>query len=111
MSVYVAFLNPNNVVTQVVQSPDDGQDWCAIWMERQSCTCITTTKDGSTRNKYAQVGDIYHVGLDAFIGPSPYLSWVLDGVSWVAPTPRPDDGLVYGWDELTTSWVELTGPE
>lgn len=40
-------------------------------------------------------------------GPSPYLSWVLheSEAYWVAPTPMPDDGMMYSWDEETLSWV------
>ena len=30
---------------------------------------------------------------------------------WEPPTPRPDDGKSYIWDENTTSWVEIEPPE
>jgi hypothetical protein len=37
-----------------------------------------------------------------------YPSWVMDETNCVfePPTPRPDDGKIYNWDESTTSWVE-----
>ena len=45
---------------------------------------------------------------DAFIDPvRPFPSWTLNESSycWEAPTPRPDDGEDYDWDEDTQSWV------
>jgi hypothetical protein len=44
-----------------------------------------------------------------FAAPQPYGSWTLDeNYLWQPPTPMPDDGNVYEWDEDTTSWVEIT---
>lgn len=39
-----------------------------------------------------------------------YASWVFneETCSFDPPTPYPDDGNLYGWDEETTSWVEVT---
>lgn len=39
----------------------------------------------------------------------PFPSWVLrdDGLVYVAPVPRPQDGQRYRWDEPTLSWVLL----
>jgi hypothetical protein len=108
MSAYIAFLDSNNVVTQVIQSPDDGQDWAAIWEQQHNCTCIVTAKDNSIRNKYAEVGDTYYAEMDAFIGPSPYPSWSLNKATkrWEAPVAMPDDeDLIFEWDEGRGDWV------
>jgi hypothetical protein len=61
------------------------------------------------RKNYAGVGFSYDAQKDAFIPPKPYASWVLNETTclWEAPTPYPDDGGVYRWDEDTTSWVQL----
>ncbi len=52
-------------------------------------------------------GYTYDKTRDAFIPPQPYSSWLLneDTCQWDAPTPMPDDGKMYTWDEDTTSWV------
>jgi hypothetical protein len=42
-----------------------------------------------------------------FIPPQPYASWNLNGYTWEPPTPVPDDGNDYDWDEDTTSWVQV----
>jgi hypothetical protein len=38
-----------------------------------------------------------------------YPSWVFDETtcSFEAPTPHPNNGKKYHWDELTTSWIEV----
>jgi hypothetical protein len=61
------------------------------------------------RKNYAGVGFSYDAQKDAFIPPKPYASWVLNETTclWEAPTPYPDDGAIYRWDEDTTSWVQL----
>jgi len=59
------------------------------------------------RKNYAGIGYTYDSTRDAFIPPKPFESWVLDEFSclWNAPTPYPDDGKIYYWDETTQSWV------
>lgn len=39
-----------------------------------------------------------------FTPPQPFPSWQLVDYVWQPPTPRPDDGEDYWWDEETTSW-------
>ena len=43
-----------------------------------------------------------------FYAPQPYASWTLSQSTWLweAPTPYPNDGKIYNWDESTLSWVE-----
>lgn len=68
---------------------------------------IETSPTGSFRYNYAGVGYSYNAMRDAFIGPKPYPSWLLkeETCSWSAPTPCPEDGQLYVWDEATKSWV------
>ncbi len=58
------------------------------------------------RKNFAGIGYDYNASLDAFIPPKPYDSWVLNEETclWEPPTPYPDDGEMYQWDESTTSW-------
>jgi len=73
-----------------------------------------TSYNGNKRKNYAGIGDTYNAGLDAFVPPKPFNSWVLnnDTAQWDAPTPMPSDAGTgeppkrYSWDEATTSWVE-----
>lgn len=61
------------------------------------------------RKNYAGIGYTYDAQKDAFIPPKPFNSWVLDETSclWEAPTPYPDDGERYTWNETTTSWDQV----
>ena len=65
------------------------------------------------RKNYAGIGFTYDAARDAFYAPQPFPSWVLDEDTcyWGAPTPYPDDGKKYTWDEATLAWVEVTPPE
>jgi hypothetical protein len=68
-----------------------------------------TSYNGNIRKNYAGIGYVYDAVRDAFIPPKPYPSWVLkeDTCTWESTVPYPEDGNYYGWDEATTSWVEL----
>ena len=66
---------------------------------------VQTSYNGNRRHNYAGIG--YSWDGTGFAAPDPYPSWTLDATyQWQPPTPMPDDGKVYEWDEDTTSWVE-----
>lgn len=67
---------------------------------------IQTSYHASIRKNFAGLGFSYDEGRDAFIAPKPYASWQLDEAScqWQAPSPMPEDGKSYMWDEASLSW-------
>jgi hypothetical protein len=120
MMAHYAFLDENNIVTEVIVGKDEGEDgidWEAHYGAFRGQTCKRTSYntrggehlEGGTpfRKNYAGIGFSYDSGRDAFIPPQPYNSWVLneDSCLWFAPIPWPDDGKEYLWNEETTSWV------
>jgi hypothetical protein len=116
---HFAQLDSNNVVTQViVVGNSDTADANGVEKEHIGAAFCErlfggnwkqTSYNGSIRKNYAGVGFTYNAGLDAFVPPKPYASWVLnnDTAQWNAPTPMPTDDKKYSWDEATTSWVEM----
>jgi len=68
-----------------------------------------TSYNANFRKNYAGVGYTYDAGLDAFIPPQPFPSWILNTstIQWESPVPYPNDGKIYRWDEATVSWVEV----
>jgi hypothetical protein len=68
-----------------------------------------TSYNANFRKNYAGIGFTYDAGIDAFVPPKPYPSWVLNSntAQWEAPVPMPQDGKMYSWDEATQSWVEV----
>jgi hypothetical protein len=62
---------------------------------------------GRKRKNYAGIGYRYDKERDAFIPPQPYHSWQLneDTCLWESPTPYPQDGLYYQWNEEILNWV------
>ena len=117
---HFAQLNEENLVTQVIvvanqdTADQDGVENEAIGIE--FCTNLLggtwkqTSYNGNIRKNYAGIGYKYDATLDAFIPPQPFESWTLneETAQWEAPTPYPDDGKRYSWDEAATSWLEVT---
>ena len=66
------------------------------------------TYNNNIRKQYAGIGMTYDETNDVFIRPQPFPSWNLNSETfdWEAPTPYPDDGEVYIWNEDTESWDE-----
>ena len=61
--------------------------------------------DDGTRKNPGGIGYEYDSTRDAFIGPKPFTSWILDESTcgWEPPVARPDSGY-HTWNEGTTSW-------
>ena len=61
------------------------------------------------RKNYAGIGYTYDPARDAFIPPKPFPSWTLNEETcwWESPTPYPQDGEVYTWDEESKTWVVI----
>jgi hypothetical protein len=69
-----------------------------------------TSYNGTFRKNYAAIDDIYDENRDAFISPKPFASWLLNEntCQWEAPTPQPNDGKYYFWNEDKLKWVEIS---
>ena len=120
---HYAFLDSNNIVTEVIvgkNEGEDGVDWEQWYGDFRGQVCKRTSYNtiGNThsnggipyRGNYAGIGYTYRVDIDAFVPPQPYPSWTLDAnVIWQAPVAMPTDGKMYSWDEATTSWIEIQG--
>ena len=116
---HYAFLNDNNIVTEVIvgKDEDDNADlpegfdsWEAWYGDFRGQTCKRTsyntvgnshTLEGTPyRGNYAGIGYTYDEDEDAFYPPQPYPSWTLsDDYVWEAPSEYPDDGEAYIWNE------------
>jgi len=61
------------------------------------------------RGNYAGIGYTYDPTNDVFYAPQPFPSWTISAPewTWTAPTPYPQDGKVYQWDEATKTWTEI----
>ena len=115
---HFAELGENNTVLRVIVVDNkDTMDTFGVEQEEIGAafcrnllggTWKQTSYNGNFRKNYAGIGYTYDSVRDAFVPPKPFASWVLDEATcrWDAPTPRPDDGKLYIWDEATTSWVE-----
>ena len=120
---HYAFLNANNVVTEVITGIDETELIEGLLPETwygnfrgQVCKRTSYNTSGGVhsgggtpfRKNYAGVGYTYDAVRNAFISLKPYPSWVFNEAScmWIAPVPRPSTG-EWRWDEATLSWVAL----
>ena len=116
---HYAFINENNIVTEVITGRNETESvggiygetaWEAHYAEfRPGMYCKRTSYNAAIngfRKNYAGIGYTYDEARDAFIPPKPYPSWVFDEqiINWHAPIPYPSDGKFYTWDEETQTW-------
>jgi hypothetical protein len=108
---HYAFLDENNIVTNVIVGIDeteliDGLDpetWYGLFNGK---ACKRTSYNGNIRKNYAGIGYKYDSERDAFISPKPFDSWMLDESTcqWKAPVDYPTDGFTYYWNESELYW-------
>jgi len=111
---HYAFLDENNVVTEVITGIDEtelieGLDPETWYGNFRGQTCKRTSYNNNIRKRYAGIGYTYNETLDAFIAPKIYNSWILneEECQWEAPVAYPNDEGIYNWNESTTSWVQV----
>lgn len=109
---HYAFLDANNVVTEVIVGRDEWEevdgitDWEAYYGSLRDQVCKRTSYNGNIRKNYAGIGYTYDPTLDAFIAPKPFDSWLIneETAQWEAPIAYPTDGLIYSWNEELGDW-------
>ena len=111
---YYAFLDADNVVTEVIAGIDEteliegmlSETWYGNFRGQ---VCKRTSYNNNIRKNYAGIGYTYDTARDAFIAPKPWASWVLDEATcwWVAPVAMPSAGGPWAWDEDTESWIAV----
>jgi hypothetical protein len=111
MMAHYAFLDENNIVTEVITGVDEtelieGKDPETWYGEFRGQVCKRTSYNGKIRKNYAGIGYSYDEALDAFIAPQPFASWLLDKktATWSSPTPYPTDNFTYAWNEAELEW-------
>jgi hypothetical protein len=109
---HYAFLDENNVVTEVITGVDeseliDGLDTETWYGNFRGQTCKRTSYNGNYRKNYAGIGFTYDAERNAFIAPKPFASWHLneETCKWEAPVPAPSDAPSCQWDEELGIWV------
>lgn len=109
---HYAFLDDNNIVTEVITGIDEtelieGLDTETWYGNFRGQVCKRTSYNANIRKNYAGIGFTFDAELDAFIPPKPFASWVLneETCNWQAPVPMPEGN--YRWDEASMSWLEV----
>lgn len=115
---HYAFLDSNNIVTEVIVGKDESDtshDWEVFYGNIRNQTCKRTSyntnggvhfSDGTPyRKNYAGIGYSYDSIRDAFIQAQPFESWTLNEETcyWEAPIEMPENG-IHIWDEENQQW-------
>ena len=123
---YYAFLDENNIVTEVITGIDetelieglDTETWYGNF-RGQVCKRTSYNTLGNEhlnegipfRGNYAGIGYTYDKSFDVFIAPKPFFSWKLNYTSyqWQAPTPMPNniDQHAWVWSEINQEWISV----
>jgi hypothetical protein len=108
---HYAFLDENNIVTEVITGIDetelieglDPETWYGNFKGQK---CIRTSYNAKIRKMYAGIGNTYDSEKDVFYPAKPYPSWIFNETiwQWEAPIPRPENWNDYHWSEETQSW-------
>jgi hypothetical protein len=90
-----------------VEQEQLGQEFLAGLHGGEPAEFVQCSYNANFRGNYPGVGFTYDSGLDAFIPPKPFPSWVLNEETfrWDAPVPVPGKGS-WDWDEQAGAWVE-----
>jgi hypothetical protein len=108
---HYAFLDENNIVTEVIVGIDEtelieGLDTETWYGNFRGQVCKRTSYNHRIRKQYAGIGYFYDEVANVFIAPQPYPSWLLnENFDWQPPTPKPDGD--FYWDESNLEWVEI----
>ena len=120
MMAHYAFLDENNIVTEVIAGKDetelieglDSETWYGNF-RGQVCKRTSYNTDGGVhknnetpfRKNYAGIGYTYDTERDAFIEVKPAESWTLNETTckWEPPVAKPING-IWNWVEETLSW-------
>ena len=88
---HYAFLDENNIVTQVIPG-NDGDEWETFYAQEVGQVCKRTSYNtyGNShpngtpfRGNYAGIGFTYDPVRDAFIAPKPEGNWILDETTFL----------------------------
>jgi hypothetical protein len=107
---HYAFLDENNIVTEVIPGIDEtelieGLDTETWYGNFRGQKCVRTSYNSKIRGTYAGIGYTYHSDEDIFVTPQPYPSWTRSGSFWNPPTPKPNGD--WFWDEENLMWQQL----
>jgi hypothetical protein len=93
---HYAFLDTNNIVTEVIVGIDEtetieGLDTETWYGNFRNQVCKRTSYNGNIRYNYAGIGYTYDAERDAFIAPEPDNAIGFDELTckWITPEPEP----------------------
>lgn len=109
---HYAFLDKNNVVTEVITGIDEtelieGQDPETWYGNFRNQVCKRTSYNNNIRKQFARKNGKYDAIRDEFVAPQPFPSWSLDSNNdWNPPIAKPSQHAY--WDESLKQWIDFS---
>ena len=110
---HYAFLDNNNVVTEVITGIHETETIEGLSTETwygnfRGQVCKRTSYNGNIRKQYCGIGYSYNAEADVFVAPQPFASWSLDSnYDWQPPILYPAGDKIYYWSEDELNWIEV----
>jgi hypothetical protein len=107
---HYAFLDENNVVTEVITGIDEtelieGLDTETWYGNFRGQRCVRTSYNNNIRKQFAGIGFIYNENKDIFVDSQPFASWTLDeNDDWQPPISKPLEDGFWEWNEAEQKW-------
>ena len=102
----VIVVHNNDLLVDGVETESKGIEFLHNLFNNSNTVYKQTSYNGTFRKNYGGVGYTYDLVRNAFIPPQPFISWSLNEGTclWDPPTPYPDDGNNYRWNDSTQAW-------
>jgi hypothetical protein len=116
---HYAFLNENNIVTEVITGVNETETIEGLspeeWYEKfRGQKCVRTSYNRNIRAHFAGVGFTYDSAFDIFIPIKPHASWKFNYTTfeWEAPVAKPTnvEGYTWLWSEANKEWIKIERP-
>ena len=109
---HYAFLDENNIVTEVIVGVDEtelieGLDPETWYGNFRGQPCKRTSYNSNIRGTYAGIGMSYNEEEDIFVTHQPFSSWTRIGSFWEAPISMPTEGGPWIWVEADLNWQTI----
>ena len=103
-----ALINDDNIVSNiiVVEDSENVVQWLEATFSQTAVEVFPNDEDVRVRGF---MGGVYFPDTGYIAPPKPFSNWVMHSTDWdwEAPTPMPEDGNDYVWNDDTASWELL----
>lgn len=107
---YFAIIDETNIVKSIIVADFDVAEKMSSDSETNYFLSLSNNNYDLENNPglICEVGYTWNPENQVFVEPKPFASWSLNTDKWIwePPSPKPEDGFYYIWDEEKLSWIK-----